>query len=158
MIFWSINWTSFSLTNPQVGVWASSECSGKAALPRGSPRSPILRTSRLLLGNCCQCQNEPKTKMKWSLRSHLDFNPNHILQLGSAPYSSYLAPNDLWLFSTYKCTKKQICSDVWGLVLLCFVVVWLLSHVRLFATLWTAAHQASLSSTLSQSLLKLAPI
>ena len=34
------------------------------------------------------------------------------------------------------------------------VVVQLLSHVRLFATPWTAAHQDSLSFTISQSLLK----
>ena len=34
------------------------------------------------------------------------------------------------------------------------VVVQLLSHVRLSATLWTVAHQASLSFTISQSLLK----
>ena len=33
-----------------------------------------------------------------------------------------------------------------------------LSHVRLFATPWTAAHQASLSITNSQSLLKLMSI
>ena len=33
-----------------------------------------------------------------------------------------------------------------------------LSHVRLFATPWTAAHQASLSFTISQSLLKLMSI
>ena len=33
-----------------------------------------------------------------------------------------------------------------------------LSHVELFATPWTAAHQASLSSNNSQSLLKLMPI
>ena len=38
------------------------------------------------------------------------------------------------------------------------VVVQLLSRVRLFATLWTAAHQAPLSSTISQSLLKLLSI
>ena len=38
------------------------------------------------------------------------------------------------------------------------VVVQLLSHVRLFVTLWTAAHQASLSFTISQSLLKLVSI
>ena len=37
-------------------------------------------------------------------------------------------------------------------------VVQLLSHVRLFATPWTAAHQASLSFTISQSLLKLMSI
>ena len=36
-----------------------------------------------------------------------------------------------------------------------FVVVQLLSHVQLFATPWTVAHQASLSFTVSWSLLKL---
>ena len=36
-----------------------------------------------------------------------------------------------------------------------FSSVQLLSHVRLFATPWTAARQASLSTTNSQSLLKL---
>ena len=35
------------------------------------------------------------------------------------------------------------------------VVVQLLSHVRLFVIPWTAAHQASLSFTISQSFLKL---
>ena len=35
-----------------------------------------------------------------------------------------------------------------------FVVFQSLSHVRLFATPWTAAHPASLSSTISHSLLK----
>ena len=34
------------------------------------------------------------------------------------------------------------------------VVIWLLSHVHLFATPWTAACQAPLSSTVSQSLFK----
>ena len=37
-------------------------------------------------------------------------------------------------------------------------VVQLLSHVQLFATLWTAVCQASLSFTISQSLLKLISI
>ena len=35
-----------------------------------------------------------------------------------------------------------------------FVVVQSLSHVQLFATSWTAAHQASMSFTISRSLLK----
>ena len=39
-----------------------------------------------------------------------------------------------------------------------FSSVQLLSRVRLFVTPWTAAHQASLSITNSQSLLKLMPI
>ena len=38
------------------------------------------------------------------------------------------------------------------------VVVQLLSHVRIFATPWTAALQASLSFTIPQSLLKLMSI
>ena len=38
------------------------------------------------------------------------------------------------------------------------VVVQSLSHVRLFVTPWTAAHQASLSFTISQNLLKLMSI
>ena len=38
------------------------------------------------------------------------------------------------------------------------MVVQSLSHARLFETPWTAAHQSSLSFTISQSLLKLMPI
>ena len=39
------------------------------------------------------------------------------------------------------------------MLLVFFVVVQLLSHVQLFVTSWTAAHQASQSSTISQNLL-----
>ena len=39
-----------------------------------------------------------------------------------------------------------------------FVVVQLLSHVQLFVTSWTAAHQVSLSRTISRTLLKLTSI
>ena len=46
--------------------------------------------------------------------------------------------------------KNENLSDQYILV-----VVQLLSHVRLFATPWTAEHQASLSFTISRSLLKL---
>ena len=38
------------------------------------------------------------------------------------------------------------------------IILELLSHVQLFATPWTAAHQASLSFTISQSLFKLMSI
>ena len=41
------------------------------------------------------------------------------------------------------------------LCILVVAVVQLLSHVSFFATPWTAARQASLSFTISQSLLKL---
>ena len=43
-------------------------------------------------------------------------------------------------------------------MLITTVVLWLLSHVQLFVTPGTAAHQASLSFTISQSLLKLMSI
>ena len=46
----------------------------------------------------------------------------------------------------------------WGLAVRIPAAVQLLSHVRLFATPWTAAYQASLSFTISWSLLKLMPI
>ena len=43
-------------------------------------------------------------------------------------------------------------------VIIVVVVVQLLSHVQLFATSWTTAYQASVSFTISQSLLKLMSI
>ena len=47
---------------------------------------------------------------------------------------------------------------LFGIPYIAFGSVQLLSHVRFFATPWTAAHQASLSITNSQSLLKLMSI
>ena len=47
---------------------------------------------------------------------------------------------------------------IWGELFLVVVVVRSLSPVRLFATPWTVAHQASLSFTICQSLLKLMSI
>ena len=43
-------------------------------------------------------------------------------------------------------------------ILVVLLVVQLLSHIQLFVTPWTAAHQASLSFTTTQSLLKLMSI
>ena len=51
--------------------------------------------------------------------------------------------------------EKSICIYNWKIL---FVVVQLLSCVWLFATLWTAARQASVSFTISWSLLKLMSI
>ena len=52
-----------------------------------------------------------------------------------------------WLFS-------RLISLEYKLISLIVIVVHSLSHVRLFVTPWTAAHQASLSLTISRSLLK----
>ena len=54
--------------------------------------------------------------------------------------------------------KKKNKNNEWVEFLERIVVVQSLSGVRLFATPWTAAHQASLSFTISQSLLKLMSI
>ena len=51
--------------------------------------------------------------------------------------------------------KKEVIALLFKNFLLIVVVVQLLSHVRLFETPWTAACQASVSFTISQSLLKL---
>ena len=45
-----------------------------------------------------------------------------------------------------------------SLVTIVLLWVWSLSRVPLFVTPWTTAHQASLSFTISRSLLKLMPI
>ena len=54
--------------------------------------------------------------------------------------------------------QKEAVSVSTHKYILTFVVVQSLNHVRLFATPWTAACQASLSFTISQSLLKLMSI
>ena len=61
--------------------------------------------------------------------------------------------------STQYLIKCCLCDTDYFKSLWCYlVVVQLLSCVQLFATPWTTAHQASLSFTLSQSLLRLIPI
>ena len=50
--------------------------------------------------------------------------------------------------------KKEVIALLFKNFLLIVVVVQLLSHVQLFATPWTAAHQASLSYPVYRSLLR----
>ena len=62
---------------------------------------------------------------------------------------------------TPSCNKSCVCVCVCLCVcryICMYVVVQLLSHIRLFVTPWTAARQASLSFTISWSLLKLMSI
>ena len=67
-----------------------------------------------------------------------------LIFLANLPFSAYiLLPNN---------NSKLIVTVI------VVVVVHLLCHVRLFAATWTAAHQASLSFTVSLSLLKLLSI
>ena len=66
---------------------------------------------------------------------------------GSKVLHFWQVPNSSWFAHTW--SKEELRK---------FAVVQSLSHVRLFATPWTAACQASLSITNSQSLLKLMSI
>ena len=59
------------------------------------------------------------------------------------------------LFIQLGCPEGQLGAST---AFLPFVVVQMLSRVRLFVTPWNAARQASLTSTISQSLLKLMSI
>ena len=68
---------------------------------------------------------------------------------------NFLCPS-LPYFSIYVCV--HIYMHTHGIILSVFSSVQWLSHVRLFATPWTAARQASLSITNSWSLLKLMSI
>ena len=63
----------------------------------------------------------------------------------------------LWVFGNFQ-SYKTLCFISFDSVIIQFSSVQLLSCVRLFATPWTAAHQASLSITNSQNLLKLKSI
>ena len=61
-----------------------------------------------------------------------------------------------YLTTSYSCRSTSFCGSIKFSET--FSSVQLLSRVQLFVTPWTAAHQASLSITNSQSLLKLMPI
>ena len=59
-------------------------------------------------------------------------------------------------YSDHKCQFRR--RDNSKMITIPNIVVQSLSHVQLFVTLWTAAHQASLSFSVSQSLLRLMSI
>ena len=77
-----------------------------------------------------------------------DLSPNFRLLETRCQVISRKQGGPLGLSFTFMKSSKV---DFWGHL---FTLVQLLSHVQLFATPWTAAHQASLSITNSRSLLK----
>ena len=92
--------------------------------------------------------------------SHIALAPSsHILTLGSIFSSLLLGTTYLWnliwvaIKNKIKCTSRKCCFIFWN-----GVVVQSFSRGWFFETAWTAAHQASLSFTISQSLLKLMSI
>ena len=85
----------------------------------------------------------------------LDMNPPSPHITGLLNKASFLFPTNAYLPNI---GFQGVCSQTWLQsqdFTIGFVVVQLLSCVRLFATPWIAAHQASLSFTISWSLLKL---
>ena len=79
------------------------------------------------------------------------------LDLEKAEEPEIKSPTSIGSSKKHKSSRKIFTSSLSTMPkpLTVFSSVQLLSHVRLFATPWTAAHQASLSITNSQSLLKL---
>ena len=74
------------------------------------------------------------------------------------PVMPFLSFVTVFCFKVYFFWCKYCCPSILFLPTGAAVVVRSLSRVRLFATLWTAAHQASLSFTISWILLKLMSI
>ena len=78
--------------------------------------------------------------------------------LGRIPSNDYWLQrkSETWLFSyanskylsTVYCVQNKIVTEI--LVMLCYACAQLLSHVRLFAILWTVAHQVPLSMGFSR--------
>ena len=90
----------------------------------------------------------------------------YICEIPTTVYATYLLiSSKVLLHSLYYniIIKIIILRDVWISVrsycfkktcLLAFPIVQSVSHVRIFAILWVASHQASLSFTISKNLLK----
>ena len=87
---------------------------------------------------------------------HTSF-PNQLLKDLHPSPAHFLMSSPLYLW--HRWSRQSGFSWVYASVSMCFFLPWpvvqLLSHVRLFAITWTAAHQASLSFTSSLSLPKL---
>ena len=73
------------------------------------------------------------------------------------PTSIYISTNSAWEFSFLYILANISYFHVFLIITILQVVVQSLSHVWLFVTPWTAAHQAPLSITNSQSLLNSCP-
>ena len=103
---------------------------------------------------------------KQSLTQDCSINPGHKMKITW----SRVTASQLWACNTGKKGMLLCATETWESFSSAACPGWSnsnsgvsqsfssLSHVRLFATLWTAAHQASLSMTNSQSLLKLMSI
>ena len=95
----------------------------------------------------------------WSFETNTDYPPNQYIFILYLPQTMAVAKGNpvFWMLS------KNFCFLILILVIKLFFIIFfspvqLFSHVRLFATPWNTAHQASLSITNSWSLPKLISI
>ena len=128
-------------THPHLTIfhqpWADEEYRTRASLPAGE-HPEVIFSQRLLLSH------------------HGCFSSRHPL-----PCELYImAVGDFGAVPLWCSSEVIVDCDPMHTCCLCLnpLDFQLLSHVQLFATPWTAAHQASLSFTVSQSLLKLMSI
>ena len=113
------------------------------------PGLPVLHISWSLLD--VYASDTKKNMMKIEKKHSTEFSNTHE---ALSKCAIFIMPSDRW---TQDCKRR---GWVWFMTVplfssLLFVGVQLLSRVRLFVTPWTAARQASLSITNSQSLLRL---
>ena len=96
-------------------------------------------------------------QMFWNKQSPCTLLHSHEIEASIPPTSNgtFLSNGAIGILFHHSSFSIIICTiGTFSSSDLLVVVVDLLSHVRLFATPWTAAHQTSLSSTTSQTLLK----
>ena len=117
------------------GAICGAICEGMSFLFMNNPFS----VSRLFFGPFLSFLREQNEQKKANKNAHLHYMPSSTSELWRGDQCVLMPPFYRW--------------ENWG-----FSSVQLLSHVRLFATPWTAARQASLSITNSRSSLKLTSI
>ena len=121
---------------------------------------------KLLLLLSCFTDGKTETsrgQVTWVVRADIQFSSPFVWQAARALWPDVLSP--LWIQSFVLHSRLLLCES-WCQMLrgqgflgtFQFSSVQSLSHVRLFASPWTAARQASLSITNSRSLLRLMSI
>ena len=92
----------------------------------------------------------------WAICPVLPYND--LLAITTPSFDSFLIQNKTWVLSRFGNLVRLSPLDLLLVTVFQFSSVQSLSRVRLFATPWTAARQASLSITNSRSSLKLTSI
>ena len=101
------------------------------------------------LKSCFECYS---TDMLFPQRKQYNISKKMIVFKGNICVHLFVHPKRRLENVNTNCGGRELSKCV------CVCGVQSLSHVQLFTTPWTAAHQASLSFTISQSLLKLMSI